>query len=89
MELSRTVLGADHRDTMTSLNNLALCCYAQERWAEAEALQNRAARTGTIEESCARRNATESPAVTGITWQKQKQGLSTLSRDFFVSPGAE
>ncbi len=39
METSKTKLGADHPDTLTSMANLALTYWSQGRWAEAEKLE--------------------------------------------------
>ncbi|KEY71651.1 hypothetical protein S7711_10241, partial [Stachybotrys chartarum IBT 7711] len=38
METRKTKLGADHPDTLTSMNNLALTYMNQDRWEEAEKL---------------------------------------------------
>ena len=39
METRKIVLGPEHPDTLTSMNNLALTYGDQGRWAEAEKLQ--------------------------------------------------
>jgi hypothetical protein len=39
MESSKTKLGAEHPDTLTSIGNLAVICWSQGRWEEAEQLE--------------------------------------------------
>ena len=39
LELRQQVLGPEHPDTITSINNLALCVYAMGRWAGCDAAE--------------------------------------------------
>ena len=45
MEIRKVVLGKEHPDTLTNMNNLASIYRNQERWKEAEELQLRAMET--------------------------------------------